>query len=91
MDEELYMAESEEESPETEQTSDDSENTALLPRDFFEGKDLEPGTRCEVEIVHGYEDEVEVKYIPHKKEGEDRPMRSAMEDAEMEMDGMMEA
>jgi hypothetical protein len=44
------------------------EDTALLPKSLFSGKDIEPGSKCEVEIVHIYEDEVEVKYVKHNKE-----------------------
>ena len=42
------------------------DRTALLPKAVFAGKDIEPGTRCEVEVVRVHDDEVEVKYVPHK-------------------------
>lgn len=48
------------------------EETALLPKSFFAGKDIEPGSKCEIEIVHGYEDEVEVKYVPHGTKKDDK-------------------
>lgn len=44
---------------------DDAGNTALLPKDFFEGKDIKPGQQYYVEVVRLYENEVEVKY-PHE-------------------------
>ena len=44
--------------------------TAILPKDVFMGKPLEPGTRCEIEIVKVHDGEVEVKYIPHGEEEE---------------------
>jgi Zn-finger nucleic acid-binding protein len=42
----------------------------VLPKSFFGDKELEPGSRCEVEIVRVNEDDVEVKYVPHS-EGEE--------------------
>ena len=42
--------------------------TGLLPKGFFQGKDLSPGNRCEIEIVKAYDDQVEVKYVPHQKD-----------------------
>lgn len=55
-----------EESESKEQES--GEETALLPKSLFSGKDIEPGSKCEVEVVHVYEDEVEVKYVKHKED-----------------------
>lgn len=46
----------------------ESDKTALLPKSFFGDKDLEPGKTCKVEVVHIYEDEVEVKYVGEKGE-----------------------
>lgn len=59
------------EQPESKE-NETGEETALLPKSLFSGKDIEPGSKCEVEIVHVYEDEVEVKYVPHGTK-EDKP------------------
>lgn len=70
------------EAPETEESPaeeskerESGEETALLPKSLFSGKDIEPGSKCEVEIVHVYDDEVEVKYVPHgtKEEPKEEP------------------
>lgn len=50
----------------------EGDNTALLPKSFFAGKEIEPGSKCELEIVHAYEDEVEVKYVPHGTKSDDK-------------------
>lgn len=42
--------------------------TSLLPKSFFRGKDLEIGKTCKVKIEGIYEDEVEISYVPHKKD-----------------------
>lgn len=62
------------ESPQEESKEQESgEETALLPKAFFAGKSIDPGTKCEIEIVHGYDDEVEVKYVPHGTKKESKP------------------
>lgn len=67
-------------SPEEESKENESgEDTALLPKSLFAGKDIEPGSKCEVEVVHVYGDEVEVKYVKHKQDP------AAKEDAEPSM------
>ena len=60
------------ETPESEE-QESGEETALLPKRFFAGKSIEPGTKCQIEIVHGYDDEVEVKYVPHGTKEETKP------------------
>jgi hypothetical protein len=57
------------------------EETALLPKSFFAGKDIEPGSKCEVEVVHVYQDEVEVRYVKHDKKKDS----DAKEDSEPSM------
>lgn len=71
--------------PRDEQSSD--QETALLPRSIFGGqKDPEVGSECKFRIVHVYDDEVEVEYVPHKST---KPGRGqAMSDAEDEIDRM---
>lgn len=74
------------ETPDTpDKPKDDSEEgeTALLPKSFFEGKDLKPGEQYYVEIVRSYEDEVEVKY-PHKVKDEE----PAADDANSKLSAM---
>ena len=64
---------------------DNTDSTALLPKSFFQGKELEPGKQCKVEIVKLYEDEAEVKYVPHDdkeskaEEDSESPMAMASE------------
>lgn len=69
----MYEADEAEEAPPTPEKpeskeQESGEETALLPKSFFKGKDIEPGSKCEIEIVHGYSDEVEVKYVKHDKD-----------------------
>lgn len=49
--------------------SDEGGETALLPKSIFGDKSLEPGSECKFKIVQVYEDEVEVKYVKHEKDG----------------------
>lgn len=59
------------------------ENTFLAPKSAVK-KDANPGDKCEFEIVHVYEDEVELKWV---KDGEyDKP--KAMDEAMSGMDSM---
>lgn len=55
----------EEPAAEEQPKAENGDQTALLPKAIFMGKDLEPGKRCEVEVVRVHDGEVEVKYIPH--------------------------
>lgn len=51
------------------ETKDDSgSNDSLLPKEFFQGKELEVGSRCEVEITRVLSDQVLVKYVPHTED-----------------------
>lgn len=56
-------------SPQEESSENDSA-TGLLPTSFFQGKDLKPGSRCEVEIARVHDDQVEVKYVSHSQDEE---------------------
>jgi len=69
------------EAPASEEAEDSP--TALLPKEFFAGKDLKPGTRCEIEVVSVQDDSVQVKYLGHAK-GESKQ-------AEMPMAGNMDS
>jgi len=44
---------------------DDSNRTALLPLDFFQNKELKPGTVCKIKISRILEGQAEVNYVPH--------------------------
>lgn len=63
-----------------EESEDSAQSTALLPKNFFQGKDLEAGKRCEVEIISEHEDEVEVRYVKHGggKDSEEPEPENAM-------------
>ncbi len=78
----------------TETKEDMGEATALLPKSVLGGKEFKPGEEVVLEIVHVYEDEVEVKYAKEHPEGEveeedeDEPMpnRSTMDESMAGMD-----
>lgn len=50
-------------------------STALLPTDFFQGKDLKPGAECKVRISRVLDGQVEVTYVAHSEPemGEEGP------------------
>lgn len=61
------------------QPKKDESRTALLPLDFFQGKDLKPGTVCKIKISRILEGQAEVTYVPHNEapapgEEEEEPM-----------------
>lgn len=87
MAQEEYYGDSEP-TPETKDNS--GANTGLLPKEFFQGKELEIGSRCEVEIQRVHDTQVEVTYVPHT---EDEPRKSEVESAQpvdAEMADMMD-
>lgn len=45
----------------TDEKTEDSEDTALVPKSIFGGHDCKPGDRYTVEVVHSYEDDLEIK------------------------------
>lgn len=47
---------------------DEGAPTALIPKSFFGGKDLTPGTECRVRVDQVMEDQVAVSYVPHREE-----------------------
>lgn len=55
----------------------------LVPKSFF-GGDVEPGHKCQVEVVHVYDDDVEIKY---SKPDEGKP-KSQMQESEGAIDKM---
>lgn len=74
-----------------EESSESDASTGLLPTSFFQGKDLQPGSRCEVEIARVHDDQVEVKYVSHSQDEEmtePAPTPNGSESAEMPQDMM---
>lgn len=51
---------------EVDSPAESTSNTALIPTDFFGGKELEPGTECLVRIERVLDGQVEVSYVPHE-------------------------
>lgn len=47
------------------------QETALLPRSWFQGKEIEVGKKCELKVEDIFDDEIEVSYVPHKKKDKD--------------------
>lgn len=60
---------------------DAGQETALLPKSMFQGKPLEPGTKCEIKIESVMGDEVEVSYVPHEKKEEKKEEKEESTDA----------
>lgn len=69
-----------------ESKSELASNPGLLPKSFFEGKDLEPGTVCRVKIEKVYDDQVSVKYLPHEAESDREDM---MPEGDKDLEEMM--
>jgi hypothetical protein len=61
------MADKDKPMSEVEATEEEQE-TALLPRSFFQGKDLEVGSKCKIKVEGIFDDEIEVSYVRHKKD-----------------------
>lgn len=75
------------EMPENEGMESETE-TAVLPKSFFQGKDLEIGKTCEIKVEGIFEDEIEVSYVRHKKEDKSESKEDTMEGAMSRMDAM---
>ena len=70
-----------------EKTDDsESEQTALIPKTLFAGKDFKVGDEIVLKITHLYEDEAEVEYASEPSK-EDKP-KSQMEESEGGLDRM---
>ncbi len=69
----------------TEETSESSGEPALLPRSFFQGKDLEVGKTCEVRIEKLTQDSALVSYVPHKEEADEE----MTVETDTELEGLM--
>lgn len=57
--------------------------TTLVPNSLFGGKTPKPGTECKFKVVHCYDDECEVEYMPMDKG--DKPGQSSMDEADSQM------
>lgn len=57
--------------PEGASEEKESTKTALLPIAFFQGKELEPGSTCEVRVEAVEDDQVQVSYVAHEAESEE--------------------
>lgn len=58
--------------------SDESAQTALAPRSLFPSE-VEPGYRCQIEVVSVHSDEVEFRKVAHKEDAkEEAPEEMAM-------------
>lgn len=62
--------------------------TALLPKSLFEGYECNPGDRIEMEVVHSYEDEKEVKFVKKLKGGKESSEES---DSDMHPEDQLDA
>lgn len=69
--------------PSKEKSAETESENALLPKSFFQGKDLEPGKHCKVEVVRVFDDEVEVRYIRHDEKKKEMTDREPAEEDEM--------
>lgn len=69
MDEDYEAADESDSSEAPEKAREEESETALLPKSLFGDKDLKPGSRCSIEVVAVYDDEVEVKYVKHEENG----------------------
>jgi hypothetical protein len=54
--------------------------TALIPKSMLMGYECKPGDKITLEVVHLYEDEVEVKFLGKEKGGEPESKESSPED-----------
>lgn len=62
----------------------EEENTSLVPKSFLGGKELKPGAKFEVEVVHLYEDEAEIKVCGEEEEGEEEGDEMSQAESKME-------
>lgn len=49
--------------PTTPEAPKDEAKTALIPLDFFQGKELTPGSTCEIRVEQVMDDQVSVSYV----------------------------
>lgn len=64
----------EDESTETEEDSEQTGSSALLPKSVLGGKTFEPGDEVVLKVKKVYDDEVEVEYAPEKPKMDDSEM-----------------
>lgn len=74
--------------PTTPEEPKDEAKTALIPIDFFQGKELTPGSTCEIKVEQVMDDQVSVSYVAHEST-EEESMEAEIPSAPMESDDMM--
>lgn len=52
-------------------------NTALIPIDFFQGKELTPGSTCTIRVAQVMDDQVSVEYVGSEGGEEEMEMEEA--------------
>lgn len=69
---------------------EDNEETALIPKSLLQGKDVDPGDQVILDVVHVYDDEVEVAYgtKDKDKDDEDEEDKDDMDEANDKLDSM---
>jgi len=73
--------------PET--TPKDDARTALIPLDFFQNKELKPGSVCKIKISRLLEGQAEVTYVPHEAPAPGEEEEEAAEPPDEEMSEYM--
>ena len=59
--------------------------TAVLPKEFFSGKELVPGHECKIRIANVHENSVEVEYVRDEQEApEEELAETPTEEAPMD-------
>lgn len=70
---------------EEEGSQEDDSDTTLIPKSLLAGKDVKPGDKIMLEVVHSYNDELEVSYAHSKKpKADDNAGESASPEEGME-------
>ncbi len=62
-----------------EESQEDNGKTELVSAGFFGDKPLEVGSECKVRIVHVYDDQVEIEYVPHEGDESGGRMKESMD------------
>lgn len=67
---------------------EDNEETALIPKSLLMNKDVDVGDQVILDVVHVYDDEVEVAYMTKDKKDEDEEDKEPMDEANDKLDSM---
>jgi hypothetical protein len=73
----------EETAAESDSKSSESGSPGLLPKGFFQGKDLKPGTICKIKVEKLTDGQALVSYVPHGTKDEDVEVEETSELDEM--------